>query len=94
MRVLGKERIHEAIAKHADAGPRLRAWLAEAEDAKWTSSRDVKRRYPSVSFLGGNRVIFNIGGNNYRLVASAAYNTDTVLVEWFGTHAQYSKKRF
>lgn len=94
MRVLGKKWIHKGTERHADACSSLQAWLAEVEHAQWTSPQDVKRRYPSASFLGGDRVIFNIRGNSYRLVVKVAYDTGIVLVKWFGTHAEYSKKRF
>jgi mRNA interferase HigB len=94
MRVLGKRLISKTIAKHADACSGLQAWLAEAEAAEWTSPQDVKRRYPSASLVREGRVIFNIRGNKYRLVVKVAYRTGVVLVEWFGTHAEYSKKKF
>ena len=93
MRVLGKRLISDSIAKHADARSGLQTWLAEAEEAEWTSPQDVKRRYPSASFIGDGRVIFNIRGNTYRLVVRVAYKTSIMKVEWFGTHAEYSKKK-
>jgi mRNA interferase HigB len=54
----------------------------------------VKNRYPSASFLSDNKVIFNIKGNNYRLVIKAKYEKGIVLIEWVGTHAEYSKQNF
>jgi mRNA interferase HigB len=54
----------------------------------------LKKRYPSASFIGSGRVIFNIKGNKYRLVADIAYNLGYVYVFWIGTHAEYDKINF
>ena len=56
--------------------------------------KDIKNRYRSADFLADNRVIFDIGGNNYRLVVKVRYQGSIVLVEWVGTHAEYDKAKF
>lgn len=94
MTVIGIKVISDAIQKHADARTPLESWLAEAREAKWNNSQDIKKMYRAASFLSGNRVIFNIGGKKYRLVVRIAYNLGKVRVLWFGTHAEYSKKKF
>lgn len=91
MKVHDTKRIHDFIKAHADAKANLEVWLAEAHDAQWQSPKDVKDRYPSASILSDNRVIFNIGGNKYRLLVKIAYNTQIVLVKQIGTHAEYNK---
>jgi mRNA interferase HigB len=72
----------------------MQAWVAEVTNAKWKTSQDIKNRYRSADFLKNNRVIFNVKGNSYRLVAKITYQTAVVLVEWIGTHAEYDKKKF
>jgi mRNA interferase HigB len=94
MRVLGNDKIHKFVRKHANAAGALNAWMAEAKDAKWNTTIDIKNRYRSADFLADNRVIFNIKGNHYRLVVKVKYQNEIVVIEWVGTHAEYSKKRF
>lgn len=80
--------------KHADAKKALDAWYKVARKASWNTPQDIKARYNSVDFLSGNRAIFNIKGNHYRLVTQMDYGTGTVAIEWVGTHAEYDKKSF
>ncbi|MGW9064982.1 type II toxin-antitoxin system HigB family toxin [Achromobacter animicus] len=81
-------------ATYADARGALDAWRAEVEQAAWSSPQDIKDRYASASFLGGNRIIFNIKGNSYRLVVKVRFQNGIVMIEWGGTHAEYDKKDF
>ncbi len=81
-------------ATYADARGALDAWRAEVEQAVWASPQDIKDRYASASFLGSNRVIFNIKGNSYRLVVKVRFQNGIVMIEWGGTHAEYDKKDF
>jgi mRNA interferase HigB len=69
----------------------LRAWHTEAETSTWTTSSDIKRRYPTASLLAGNKVIFNIKGNTYRLVVVVRYKARRVYVRWIGTHREYDR---
>jgi mRNA interferase HigB len=69
----------------------LKAWYQEAEDAKWKSPKDIKRDYPSASILAGNRIVFNIKGNHYRLVVRVNYDYGMVWIRFMGTHAAYDK---
>lgn len=94
MRVLGRDKLLECGAKHADAKKALDAWYKEAESTAWLTSQDIKNKYRSADFLSDNRVIFNIKGNHYRLVVKVRYQNGIVVVEWVGTHAEYSKKKF
>jgi mRNA interferase HigB len=74
-----------------DAEGPLRAWFKEAESAIWATPADVKRRYASASVLPGCRVVFNVGGNKYRLVAKINYGARVVFVRFVGTHADYDR---
>jgi len=60
------------------------AWVAEAEEAVWKSPQDVRARYPTVSFIRGNRAVFNLKGTKYRLDTTIAFNTGIVVVERMG----------
>jgi mRNA interferase HigB len=92
MRLAGRLVLQRFIAEHADARSATAAWVGEVEGKTWSSPGDIKLRYPSASFLPNNRVIFNIKGNKYRFVVVVIYAGQTVLVEWAGTHAEYSKR--
>ncbi len=69
-------------------------WRREVEVAQWKTPQDIKNRYRSADFLANDKVIFNIKGNNYRLVVVVKYSMGMVVVEWVGTHAEYDKKQF
>jgi mRNA interferase HigB len=94
MIVVGKNHLSDFKQLHSDARSQVDAWLKEVEAAKWISPQDIKKRYSSASFLGENRVVFNLKGNNYRLDIKVSYKHQTVFVVRIGTHAEYSKWSF
>ncbi|MFA6816631.1 MAG: type II toxin-antitoxin system HigB family toxin [Lentisphaeria bacterium] len=94
MRVNGKKKINAFMKTHTAASPSLKAWTQIAEKAIWKTPVDIKREFSTASFLSGNRVIFNIGGNHFRLVVLAIYVQEALIVSWIGTHAEYSKIKF
>ena len=67
----------------------MRAWYEEACKASWTQPAEIKAQYRSASILKNRRVVFNIKGNDYRLVVAVAYNTGVVFVKFIGTHKAY-----
>lgn len=69
----------------------LKAWFAEAKTAKWASPQEVKNQYANASVIANNRIVFNIKGNDYRLIVAIAYKTQYVYVKFIGTHADYDK---
>ena len=94
MTVVGKKTLVEFARQHADVRPAIAAWTAEVEAAAWKGSQDIKKRFPSVSFIGEGRVVFNIKGNHYRLDVRIDYITKVVLVKRIGTHADYDTWKF
>ena len=74
---------------HRDAEGPLRAWYAEASRANWRSPADIKETHRNASVIKNNRVVFNVGGNKYRLVIVVLYRAQMILVRFVGTHAQY-----
>ena len=91
MKVHGLKELDEFCKKHPVARSWIQVWLADAKGARWTCSHDIRHRYATASFLGTNVVIFNVKGNDYRMVTRVAYKMGIVVVNWVGTHAAYSK---
>lgn len=79
------------IEKHAHAEQALLAWHSEAAKAVWKTPQDIKAHHASASFVGKNRVVFNIKGNDYRLIVAVAYRLGVVYIKFVGTHAEYDK---
>lgn len=74
---------------YPDAEQPLKAWLDEAKKASWSTPAEIKEQYRSASILINNRVVFNIKGNNYRLIVSIFYPFGWLYVKFLGTHRQY-----
>lgn len=69
----------------------LDAWFGEVSKAEWTSSADVKRFYATASIVNAERIVFNIKGNDYRLVVSIDFEKGIVWIKWIGTHKAYDR---
>jgi mRNA interferase HigB len=97
MRIIARRTLREFVGKlkgrkdQPAVKAALDAWFAEVSRARWTSSSDVKRSYASASIVGADRVVFNIKGNDYRLVVAIDYEKRIVWIKWIGTHAEYDK---
>lgn len=90
MRVIARKCLQDFWqAGYADAEQPLRAWFAEVSQANWRALADIKARYPHASVIDAERVVFNIGGNTYRLVAKVWFAGQTVYVTFVGTHRAY-----
>lgn len=76
-------------AKHKDAEQPLRAWYDEATKAAWQQPADIKAHYRSASILKNRRVVFNIKGNDYRLVVAVSFKLQLIYVKFVGTHQAY-----
>lgn len=91
MRVIPIKTLKDFYEQHADAEQPLNAWLGEAQQASWQNPADIKGNYRSASILKSKRVVFNIKGNNYRLVVAVAYKFGAIYIKFIGTHAEYDK---
>lgn len=69
----------------------LKAWYDEAKAAGWKSPQDIKDVYRNASIIANNRVVFNIKGNDYRLIVAVAYRVGVVYVKFIGTHSEYDQ---
>lgn len=91
MQILGRDVLETFSRKHAQAAGPLSAWRAFVERTEWKTTADVKRDFAAASFLSGNRIVFNIGGNRFRLLVTVVFCKGRVLVEKVGTHAEYDR---
>ena len=91
MRIFTYKRLREFWERHPDVKQPLLAWYKEAEDADWGTPAAVKSRYPDASVIRNNRVVFNVKGNDYRLVVQINYPYRAVYIRFLGTHAEYDR---
>ena len=89
MRIIAKKALREFWEQHPDAEEPLLAWFREVCGEDWDTPAKVKEKYRNASVVGGNRVVFNIKGNDYRLVVEINYAYRVVYVRFVGTHAQH-----
>lgn len=94
MTLVGKRILTEFARTHASSRDVIAAWTAEVEAASWRAPGDIKSRYRAASFVGGDRVIFNLKGNHFRLDIQVNYPAQIVLVRRIGTHAEYDSWLF
>ncbi|SMH54617.1 type II toxin-antitoxin system HigB family toxin [Azospirillum agricola] len=90
MQIIARRSLKQFWDRHPQAEAPLEAWYAQVKSAAWQSPADIKREFGrTVDFVGDNRVIFDIGGNKYRLIVHVAYRFKRVLVKFVGTHKDY-----
>jgi mRNA interferase HigB len=91
MHVVKKKTLQDFWQTHPVAETPLRAWLKDAERAQWRSFHDIKAYARTADFVGDNRVVFNIGGNKYRLVVLCLLSKGRLYIRFVGTHAEYDR---
>jgi mRNA interferase HigB len=92
MQVIARRTLREFWARYPHAEGPIRAWVAVAAKARWANPAEVKRQFGStVDFVGDNRVIFDLGGNKYRLVVHVSFSFGRLLVKFISTHAEYDR---
>ncbi len=92
MRVIAKRTLVQYWESgHGDAEQPLKAWHALVKAASWNHPKEIKAQFASASFLANNRVVFNIGGNKYRLVVKVEYEFQAVYIRFIGSHVEYDK---
>lgn len=91
MRIISKRTLRRfwENPEYADARGPLEAWHAEVAKSGWTTPQGVKEQFRSASILKQGRVVFNIGGNKYRLIVAIDYGRQVCFVRFVGTHRQY-----
>lgn len=97
MIVIGTETVERYFAAHAgDRGIRAArsqydVWLAIARRAQWRNPEDLKASHPRASILKGGRAVFNIKGNDFRLIVAVQYQASVLVIRFFGSHAEYDR---
>lgn len=92
MRVIAKAPLRDFWARYPDAETVLRIWWSIASKADWKKPQDIKDAFgKTVDFVADNRVIFDIGGNKYRLIVHFKYEKQTAFIKFVGTHTEYDK---
>ena len=90
MQIIARRTLKQFWELHPNAELPLRLWYARVKAAKWSGPADVKTDFGgAVDFVGDNRIIFDIGGNKFRLIVHVAYAYGRVLVKFVGTHKEY-----
>jgi mRNA interferase HigB len=91
MRIISRKTLKEFWERHPDADQPLQAWYADLKASRWKSSSEIKSIYRNASFVGNNRVVFNIKGNTYRVVVAIQYQFGIVYIRFVGTYQEYDR---
>ena len=91
MRVIAISTLREFWTKHPDSEQALREWYVKTDRADWSSLNDIRNDYNSVDYVKSQRYVFNIKGNDYRLVAAIKFTPKLVYIRFVGTHSEYDK---
>ncbi|MEH7877698.1 type II toxin-antitoxin system HigB family toxin [Rhizobium laguerreae] len=90
--MIAKSALRAFWERHPQARTSLSVWYSTVSRAEWTGPSDIKTMFgANVDFVGDNRIIFDIGGNKYRLIVHVAYRYRRVLIKFVGTHAEYDR---
>jgi mRNA interferase HigB len=91
MRIIARKTLLEFASKHPQSRRSLDDWYKLVTHLEWKSPTDVKLHFRSADILPDNRVVFDIAGNDYRLVVKIEYRFQTVYIRFVGTHAEYDR---
>jgi mRNA interferase HigB len=97
MRIIARRTLRQFVNSlagkkdHLAVKAALDAWFDEVSKAEWASTADVKRLYATASIVSAERIVFNIKGNDYRLVVSVDFEKSIVWIKWIGTNKAYNK---
>jgi len=91
LRVIAKKILRDFWEKNEDCEQQLKSWFREVQKSEWENPNQIKEEYPSASILNNNRVVFNIKGNNYRLIAKISFEYQMIWIRFIGTHGDYDK---
>jgi mRNA interferase HigB len=89
MRIIARSTLRQFWETHPNAEQSLKAWYNEASRADWNSPTDIKSTYINASIIANNRVVFNIKGNDYRLIVHIRYDIKIIFIRFVGTHSEY-----
>lgn len=90
-RIFAKSTLREFWEKHPDVEQYLKTWHDTAKHSDWKNPNDVKQTYANASILKNSRIVFNIKGNSYRLVAKFNFEKQWIFIRFIGTHSDYNE---
>ncbi|MGF1639193.1 MAG: type II toxin-antitoxin system HigB family toxin [Cyclobacteriaceae bacterium] len=79
------------LSKYKQAEESLKAWVYEVRFSSWDNANQLKTKFGNASIISSKRVVFNIKGNDYRLITDIEYKLKIIFIVWFGTHTEYDK---
>lgn len=91
MRIIAERTIKTYYESHPASKTALQDWARKVKEAHWTNLADIKETFNSVDYVGNQHYVFNIHGNDFRLVAVVKFTVEFVLIRFIGTHAEYDK---
>ena len=91
MRVIAKKKLMDYYTHHPQAKTALADWFEKTEKAEWHSFADIKQTFNSVDYVGNQHYVFNIKGNDFRIVVVIKFTPQNVFIRFIGTHAEYDR---
>ncbi len=93
MRIIKEKTLsrHCKTSKYNQAKGSIKAWIYEVKYSSWDNANELKSKYGNASIISSKRVVFNIIGNDYRLIVDIEYKLKIIFIVWFGSHAEYDK---
>lgn len=91
MIIANKELLDAFVQKHVQVAAPLNNWIEKVKCATWHNHSELKAQFPSADYVKNGRYVFNIGGNNYRIVAVVIFIRGVMIIRFVGTHREYDK---
>lgn len=91
MRIISISTLVNYYQQYPETEQALKSWIAEVKKANWQTAHDIKAQYKSASILKNRRVVFNIKGNEHRLIVAIAFKLGAVYIKFIGTHEEYDR---
>ncbi|TVQ51372.1 MAG: type II toxin-antitoxin system HigB family toxin [Saprospirales bacterium] len=91
MKIFSRGTLRDFWEKHRDCEFQLKTWYRETEKSSWKTINELKATYPNASILRDNRIVFNIKGNDYRLIVKFNFEYQLAWIRFIGTHTEYDK---
>jgi len=91
MRIIAKRALREYWEEYPETEQHLKTWYQIVKQANWDTPNDVKAVFGNASIVGNGRIVFNVKGNDYRLIVKISYEKSLVFIRFLGTHSEYDK---
>ncbi len=91
MEIIQRYKLHEFVNKHANVLNPLNKWIVRISEAEWSNHNELKSDFPSADYVGNNRYVFNLKGNNYRIIVVVVFFAGELNIRFAGTHSEYDK---